>query len=97
TPHAVALTANGRSVTYRRLEEHANQLAHQLIRYGAGPGDCVALLLERSAEAVAAILGVLKAGAAYLPIDPSLPSAVTNKLVRQLVCVFLKPTIGDRA
>ncbi|WP_139808125.1 AMP-binding protein, partial [Mycobacterium avium] len=75
TPHAVALTANGRSVTYRRLEEHANQLAHQLIRYGAGPGDCVALLLERSAEAVAAILGVLKAGAAYLPIDPSLPSA----------------------
>uniref|UniRef100_UPI003F690DDC non-ribosomal peptide synthase/polyketide synthase n=5 Tax=Mycobacterium avium TaxID=1764 RepID=UPI003F690DDC len=75
TPHAVALTANGRSVTYRRLEEHANQLAHQLIRYGAGPGRCVAVLLERSAEAVAAILGVLKAGAAYLPIDPSLPSA----------------------
>ncbi|ETB34047.1 peptide synthetase, partial [Mycobacterium avium subsp. hominissuis 10-5606] len=75
TPHAVALTANGRSVTYRRLEEHANQLAHQLIRYGAGPGRCVAVLLERSAEAVAAILGVLKAGAAYLPIDPGLPSA----------------------
>ncbi|WP_224188673.1 non-ribosomal peptide synthetase, partial [Mycobacterium avium] len=75
TPHAVALTANGRSVTYRRLEEHANQLAHLLIRNGAGPGRCVAVLLERSAEAVAAILGVLKAGAAYLPIDPGLPSA----------------------
>ncbi|WP_141250651.1 non-ribosomal peptide synthetase, partial [Mycobacterium avium] len=75
TPHAVALTANGRSVTYRRLEEHANQLAHLLIRNGAGPGRCVAVLLERSAEAVAAILGVLKAGAAYLPVDPGLPSA----------------------
>ncbi|WP_155725911.1 AMP-binding protein, partial [Mycobacterium avium] len=75
TPHAVAVTCGRRSWTYRELDSSANRLAHLLIHHGAGPGDCVALLLERSAEAVAAILGVLKAGAAYLPIDPSLPSA----------------------
>ncbi|MBZ4570895.1 amino acid adenylation domain-containing protein, partial [Mycobacterium avium subsp. hominissuis] len=75
TPHAVAVTCGRRSWTYRELDSSANQLAHHLIRYGAGPGRCVAVLMERSAEAVAAILGVLKAGAAYLPVDPGLPSA----------------------
>ncbi|WP_156660510.1 non-ribosomal peptide synthetase, partial [Mycobacterium sp. 852002-10029_SCH5224772] len=73
SPHAVALTARDRSVTYRELDESANRLAHLLIERGAGPGQCVAVLMERSAQAVAAILAVLKAGAAYLPIDPAVP------------------------
>ena len=75
TPEAVAVTFEGRSMTYRELEEAANRLAHLLAGQGVGPGQCVALLLSRSAEAIVAILAVLKTGAAYLPIDPALPAA----------------------
>ena len=75
TPEAVALTFEGRCMTYREVEEAGNRLAHLLAGQGAGPGECVALLLPRSLEAVVAILGVLKTGAAYLPIDPALPAA----------------------
>ncbi|WP_142245578.1 non-ribosomal peptide synthetase, partial [Mycobacterium sp. IS-836] len=73
TPEAVALTCRGLSMTYRELDEAANRLAHLLAAEGAGAGECVALLFSRSAEAIVAILAVLKSGAAYLPIDPSLP------------------------
>ncbi|OBG17976.1 non-ribosomal peptide synthetase [Mycolicibacterium celeriflavum] len=75
TPEAVALSGEGRSWTYRELDEAANRLAHLLAGHGAGPGECVALLLPRSGEAVVAMLGVLKAGAAYVPMDPAHPDA----------------------
>src|ERR1700752_2859217 len=75
TPGAVALSCGERSWTYREVEEAANRLAHLLVGQGVGPGGCVALLFERSAEAIVAILAVLKSGAAYLPIDPGLPAA----------------------
>ena len=75
TPEAVALSCGGLSMTYRELEEAANRLAHLLAGQGAGPGACVALLFSRSAEAIVAMLAVLKTGAAYLPIDPGLPAA----------------------
>ena len=75
TSEAVAVTFEGRSMTYRELEEAANRLAHLLAGHGAGPGGCVALLLERSVEAVVAMVAVLKTGAAYLPIDAGLPAA----------------------
>ncbi|HEY7813503.1 MAG TPA: amino acid adenylation domain-containing protein, partial [Nakamurella sp.] len=75
TPDAVALVSGEGSWTYREVEEAANRLAHLLADRGAGPGECVALLLERSAEAIVSILAVLKSGAAYLPIDPALPDA----------------------
>jgi amino acid adenylation domain-containing protein/non-ribosomal peptide synthase protein (TIGR01720 family) len=74
-PEAVAVSFDGRCMTYRDLDEAANRLAHLLAAHGAGPGERVALLLERSAEAVVAMLAVLKTGAAYLPIDPALPDA----------------------
>ncbi|WP_156669913.1 non-ribosomal peptide synthetase, partial [Mycobacterium sp. E3305] len=73
TPEALAVTFEGRSMTYRELDEAANQLAHLLIEHGARPGVCVALLFPRCAEAITAILAVLKTGAAYLPIDPMHP------------------------
>ena len=74
-PEAVAVSFEGRSLSYREVEEAANRLAHLLAAQGAGPGQCVALLFSRSAEAIVAILAVLKTGAAYLPIDPVVPDA----------------------
>ncbi|SON59735.1 Dimodular nonribosomal peptide synthase [Mycobacterium simulans] len=75
SPSAVALSYQGDSWSYRELDEAANRLAHLLAGHGARPGECVALLFERSAQAIIAILAVLKTGAAYLPIDPALPPA----------------------
>jgi glycopeptidolipid biosynthesis protein len=75
TPESFALTYEGRSLTYRELDEASNRLAHMLAGRGAGPGECVALLVPRSAEAIVAILAVLKTGAAYVPIDPTVPAA----------------------
>ena len=80
-PEAVAITCGGRTFTYRELDEAANRLAHLLIAQGAGPGRCVALMFSRSAEAILAILGVLKSGAAYLPIDPAHPAARVEFMV----------------
>ncbi|OBA76567.1 non-ribosomal peptide synthetase [Mycobacterium sp. 1554424.7] len=74
-PEAPAVTFGDRSITYRELDEAANRFAHLLSRHGVGTGACVALLLERSAQAVVAMLAVLKTGAAYLAIDPKLPAA----------------------
>ena len=75
TPDRVALSCGARSWTYRELDEAANRLAQLLAGRGARPGQCVGLLLSRSGEAIVAILAVLKAGAAYVPIDPALPEA----------------------
>ena len=72
---AVAISSEGRSMTYRELDEAANRLAHLLAAQGAGPGKCVALLFARSANAIVAMLAVLKTGAAYLPIDSAVPAA----------------------
>jgi amino acid adenylation domain-containing protein len=73
-PEREALVFAGRSWTYRRLNESANRLAHRLIRLGVGPDVPVALFLERSAELVVAILAVLKAGGAYLPLETGYPA-----------------------
>src|ERR1700727_86932 len=75
TPEAVAISCMGGSTTYRELDESSNRLAHLLIGRGAGPGQCVAVMFSRSAEAIVAILAVLKSGAAYLPIDSAVPDA----------------------
>ena len=75
TPRAVAVTFDGRSMTYRGLDEAANRLAHLLAGHGVGPGQCVALLFPRCADAIVAMLAVLKTGAAYLPVDPGHASA----------------------
>jgi non-ribosomal peptide synthetase component F len=74
-PEAVALTCGEVSWSYREVDEVANRLAHLLAGHGVGPGEYVALLLERSAEAIVAMLAVLKTGAAYVPIDPAQPDA----------------------
>ena len=74
TPEATALVYEDQSVSYEELNRRANQLAHYLRRRGVGPEQIVGLLLERSVEMVVAILGVMKAGGAYLPMDPAYPA-----------------------
>lgn len=73
TPEAVAVRFQGQQLTYRELNEGANQLAHYFRRQGIGPEMKVGLCVERSMEMVVALYGVLKAGAAYVPLDPAYP------------------------
>ena len=74
-PEAPALTCESDSMTYRELDQRSNRVAHLLAARGVGAGQRVALLFSRSAEAIVAILAVLKTGAAYVPIDPAVPAA----------------------
>ncbi|MDX1883972.1 non-ribosomal peptide synthetase [Mycolicibacterium sp. 120270] len=96
-PEAVALTAGDRSLTYRELDAAANRLAHLLASRGAGPGAHVALLSERSAQAVVAILAVLKTGAAYLPIDPAVPASRIEYIVSDAAPIFALTGAGLRS
>jgi natural product biosynthesis luciferase-like monooxygenase protein len=73
TPDATAVTFENRSLTYRALNERANRLAAHLRSLGVGPDRLVGIHLERSENLVVAVLGVLKAGGAYLPLDPNYP------------------------
>src|ERR1051326_74800 len=72
-PEATALLWEEQQVSYAELNRRANQLAHYLRRLGVGPESLVALVMERSVEMGVAVLGVLKAGGAYLPVDPAYP------------------------
>ncbi|MET0679508.1 MAG: amino acid adenylation domain-containing protein, partial [Burkholderiales bacterium] len=74
TPGATAVVYEGWHLTYEELNERANRLAHLLSAEGVGPGDVVGLAVPRSAEMVVSLLGIMKAGAAYLPIDPEYPA-----------------------
>nr|WP_243436612.1 non-ribosomal peptide synthase/polyketide synthase [Streptomyces sp. FH025] len=97
-PDAVALVGGGAELTYRELNARANRFAHALIAWGVGPEQVVAVALPRSVESVVAVLGVLKAGAAYLPVDPSYPRArITFMLddARPSVVVDDPATVSD--
>ena len=73
TPDATALSFAGTKWTYRRLNDEANRLAQRLIENGTGASSLVGVFLERSVEMVMTLLGVLKTGAAYVPLDPAYP------------------------
>ncbi|MFF6808222.1 amino acid adenylation domain-containing protein, partial [Streptomyces sp. NPDC012616] len=73
TPHAPALIDADGTASYAELDARANQIAHWLITRGAGPESPVGVAVDRSRTQIALILGILKAGAAYLPIDPGYP------------------------
>ncbi|MFF5713642.1 amino acid adenylation domain-containing protein [Streptomyces sp. NPDC012756] len=85
TPDAVAVTFDGEDVTFADLDRRANRVAHRLLAMGVGPDQPVAISMERSVEMVVGLLAVLKAGGAYLPIDPTYP--------RQRVAFMLDDTV----
>ncbi|WP_236795573.1 Pls/PosA family non-ribosomal peptide synthetase [Amycolatopsis sp. GM8] len=71
--HALAVDGEDVTITYAGLDERANRLAHSLVRRGVGPGDRIGLLFDRPEHAYVGVLGVLKAGAAYVPLDLAFP------------------------
>ncbi|WP_197357927.1 non-ribosomal peptide synthetase, partial [Ralstonia pseudosolanacearum] len=73
TPEAIAVEHEGRQVSYAELNARANRVAHALIGLGVGPDARVGLCAERSVELVVGLLGILKAGGGYVPLDPSYP------------------------
>ena len=74
TPESEAVRFDGRSMNYRELDQRSNQLAHYLRAKGAGRGIKVGLFVERSERMIVAMLGILKSGAAYIPLDPGYPA-----------------------
>src|ERR1051326_7523699 len=81
TPAASALWFAGSEMSYAELDCRANQLGHYLQRLGVGPEVLVGVMLERSFELVTAVLGVLKAGAAYVPLEPQQPAARLQQMI----------------
>ncbi|MFC4855948.1 non-ribosomal peptide synthase/polyketide synthase [Actinophytocola glycyrrhizae] len=111
TPDAPALVFAGTSLSYRELDERANQLAHHLIGRGARRGALVGVCVHRGPDLVVAFLAALKAGAAYLPLDPSHPAeriaavlteadtrlvVTTSDLAARLLPVDTDPVLLDR-
>jgi amino acid adenylation domain-containing protein/non-ribosomal peptide synthase protein (TIGR01720 family) len=74
TPNAAAVVSGGRTLTYRELNRRANQLAHALRKRGVGPDVLVGLYVNRTPDMIVALLGVLKAGGAYIPLDSEYPT-----------------------
>lgn len=96
-PDAVALLFGTQSMNYRELDQRANQLAHRLRALGVTSDDPVAICMERSFELVISLLGVLKAGAAYVPIDPRYPKARRVSILAdaQPVLLLTQSTLCD--
>ncbi|MCY7965460.1 non-ribosomal peptide synthetase [Bacillus inaquosorum] len=82
TPEAAALKMGDDCWTYRQLNGRANQIAHALIEKGVGSGDIVAVMMNRSMEMPAALLGIWKAGGAYMPLDPNFPEERLSFLLK---------------
>ena len=80
-PENIALIYEGKTLTYRQLNQQANQLAHYLIKLGVKPDSLVGICVERSFEMVIGLLGIMKAGGAYVPIDPNYPQDRINYLL----------------
>jgi len=74
TPDAMAVVFEDQTLTYRQLNERANQLAHYLRQYGVGPDVPVGVCMDRCIELLPVLLGILKAGGAYVPLDPTYPA-----------------------
>jgi amino acid adenylation domain-containing protein len=89
-PEKTAVSARGRNLTYRELEEKSNQLAHLLLQRGVRKGDRIGLFFPKCVESLVCMLGVLKAGAVYVPLDPQAPADRISYILRDCgVCVLV--------
>ena len=86
SPDEAAVVSRAGSITFRELNQKANRFAHYLLAHGAGPGARVALCAERSVDMVVGLLGILKSGAAYLPLDPGHPPARLQYMLEDSGC-----------
>jgi len=89
TPQAIALTCGSAQLTYAELDRRANQLAYYLLTVGVAVGGRVGLYLDRSLDLAIAILGILKAGAAYVPLDPKYPTARSAFILEETQVTWL--------
>jgi amino acid adenylation domain-containing protein len=89
TPHAVALVFEGGELSFEALNAKANRLARHLVTLGIKPDDRAAICMERSIEMVVALLGTLKAGAAYVPLEPDYPPERLTRMLRDAAPVVL--------
>ncbi|WP_236144697.1 non-ribosomal peptide synthetase [Nostoc sp. CMAA1605] len=81
SPEAIAIVCETEKITYKQLNEQANQIAHHLQSLGVKPEVLVGICIERSAQMVAGLLGILKAGGAYVPLDPAYPKERLETIV----------------
>ncbi|XP_055325985.1 uncharacterized protein LOC129579832, partial [Sitodiplosis mosellana] len=84
-----AVEYDGEILSYKELNTHANRLAHYLIAKGVKPDDRIALCVDRGTTMLVAILGILKAGSAYVPIDPAYPSERLNHILQDADPIFV--------
>jgi amino acid adenylation domain-containing protein len=89
TPENIALIFQANRITYKELNEKSNQLANLLIKKGVKPNDLIAISLERSIELMIGIYGILKAGAAYLPLDSKTPNDRLKMILNDAEPIFL--------
>ncbi len=92
TPEHPAVEQGGRSISYRALAARANRIARALEQRGVGRGDVIGVRMPRSIDAIAALLGVLKAGAAYLPLEPADPCERAERMLRDAKARLLLTT-----
>lgn len=94
TPNATAVVGSKGSLTYRELEELSNAVAHALVERGIGSGHLVGMACGRNLHLLPAMLGILKAGAAYVPLDPSFPE---DRLAFMCADADIRCVVGDRS
>jgi amino acid adenylation domain-containing protein len=96
TPNAVAVIAQGRTLTYRELDEAANRLARRLQHLGVKPDTLVGVAMGRSETLVVSLLGILKAGGAYVPLDPTYPQDRLSLVIEDSQMPVLLTTAASR-
>ena len=98
SPGRIALRCGTETLTYRALDERANRIAHGLIAHGVGPGALVGIALERGPDMLAALLGTLKTGAGYVPLDPGFPAERLACMVddAQLAALLTQSSLAAR-